>query len=262
MKSGKLKDAGNPFREMTPGDRAYWQELIDQVHRQFIRRWPRDATSPRRRCEKFADGRVLTGEQAIELGLVDELGNFHDAVDLAKEQAEIKGEPRLVYPPDDRARFLEELLRRRRPEAWPRRWPRPCAPRCTARPPRRKGRASTSWRARTEGGKRGEAALGAVADGVHRRAAKRDGCIFCDFPAEEGEEADRRNLIVHRSAHAFTILNRFPYNSGHVMVVPRAHVARLEDLAGGGLRRPQRGAAAARWRCSGPPTGRRASTSA
>jgi len=62
------------------------------------------------------------------------------------------------------------------------------------------------------------------------RAQKPDGCIFCDFPAEVGEEADRRNLIVHRSAHAFTILNRYPYNSGHLMVVPRAHLSDLESL--------------------------------
>src|SRR5512136_2099718 len=61
-------------------------------------------------------------------------------------------------------------------------------------------------------------------------APKRDGCIFCDFPAEEGEAADRRNLVVHRSPMYFTILNRFPYNSGHVMVVPRAHLSRMEDL--------------------------------
>lgn len=61
-------------------------------------------------------------------------------------------------------------------------------------------------------------------------AEKPAGCIFCLFPAELGEEADRRNLIVHRTSCAFTILNRFPYNNGHVMVVPRAHVSRLEDL--------------------------------
>jgi ATP adenylyltransferase len=60
--------------------------------------------------------------------------------------------------------------------------------------------------------------------------SKPEGCIFCRFPGEAGEEADRRNLIVHRSPSSFTILNRFPYNNGHVMVVPRAHVARLEDL--------------------------------
>ena len=65
------------------------------------------------------------------------------------------------------------------------------------------------------------------------QAEKPAGCIFCLFPAEQGEEADRRNLIVHRASRSFTILNRFPYNNGHVMVVPRAHVARLEDLLGG-----------------------------
>ena len=63
------------------------------------------------------------------------------------------------------------------------------------------------------------------------QAGKPTGCIFCTFPAEEGEEADRRNLIVHRAPRSFTILNRFPYNNGHVMVVPHAHVSRLEDLA-------------------------------
>lgn len=62
------------------------------------------------------------------------------------------------------------------------------------------------------------------------QAGKQPGCIFCDFPAQEGEEADRRNLVVHRSPQAFTILNRFPYNSGHLMVVPRAHVQTLEEL--------------------------------
>jgi len=59
------------------------------------------------------------------------------------------------------------------------------------------------------------------------------GCIFCDFPAEEGEEADRRNLVAHRSARSFTLLNRFPYNNGHVMVIPRAHVSALEALSPG-----------------------------
>ena len=63
------------------------------------------------------------------------------------------------------------------------------------------------------------------------QADKPTGCIFCTFPAEQGEEADRRNLIVHRTSRSFTILNRFPYNNGHVLIVPRTHVARLEDLA-------------------------------
>jgi ATP adenylyltransferase len=62
------------------------------------------------------------------------------------------------------------------------------------------------------------------------RSEKPKGCIFCDFPAAPPER-DRANLVVHRSAHAFTCLNRYPYNSGHVMVIPRAHVADLGALS-------------------------------
>jgi ATP adenylyltransferase len=62
-------------------------------------------------------------------------------------------------------------------------------------------------------------------------APKPKGCIFCDFPAQTGEQNDRRNLIVHRTERSFTILNRFPYNTGHVMVIPRVHIADLAGLA-------------------------------
>ena len=57
------------------------------------------------------------------------------------------------------------------------------------------------------------------------------GCIFCDFLAQRGEAADRRNLVAHRGARSFTVLNKYPYNSGHVMVIPRSHVSVLEDLS-------------------------------
>lgn len=61
-------------------------------------------------------------------------------------------------------------------------------------------------------------------------AKKPAGCIFCLFPAEEGLEADRRNLIVARTPHSFAILNRYPYNNGHLMVIPRRHTADLGAL--------------------------------
>lgn len=61
------------------------------------------------------------------------------------------------------------------------------------------------------------------------RGPKPTTCIFCDFPAAPAED-DRENLLVHRSAHAFTMLNRYPYNSGHLMVIPRAHVTELSAL--------------------------------
>ncbi|MHB1844521.1 MAG: HIT family protein [Deltaproteobacteria bacterium] len=69
-------------------------------------------------------------------------------------------------------------------------------------------------------------------------AANPPGCIFCLFPAEaeakgaltpEGRACDQARLILGRSRHAFVILNKFPYNNGHLMVIPRRHTA---DFAG------------------------------
>ena len=110
VKSGKLKDAGNPFREMTAEDRAYWQGLIDRVHGQFMAAVAQGRSLELAQVKKFADGRVLTGAEAKDLGLVDQLGNFYDAVELAKQEAKLTGEPHLVYPPEERSRFIEDLL--------------------------------------------------------------------------------------------------------------------------------------------------------
>jgi ATP adenylyltransferase len=61
-------------------------------------------------------------------------------------------------------------------------------------------------------------------------AEKPNGCIFCLFPAEQGAEADQRNLILGRSASSFAILNKYPYNNGHLMVIPRRHTADFAEL--------------------------------
>jgi protease-4 len=111
IKSGKMKDAGDPFREMTNEENHYWQSLIDSIHQQFVsavaegRRLPIDEVKP------FADGRILTGEAAKKLKLVDELGNFYDAVRLAATLARIEKEPRLQYPPDESPFQLEKFFR-------------------------------------------------------------------------------------------------------------------------------------------------------
>jgi protease IV len=110
VKSGKLKDVGNPFRDMTPEDRAYLQSVIDGVYTQFLSAVVESRKLPEDEVRKIADGRVLTGADAKRLKLIDALGNFYDAVDLAKKEAGISGEPHLVYPPDERGRFLEQLM--------------------------------------------------------------------------------------------------------------------------------------------------------
>jgi ATP adenylyltransferase len=56
------------------------------------------------------------------------------------------------------------------------------------------------------------------------RAEKEEGCIFCTKPLEQ---SDAKNLILFRSVRSFVMMNRYPYNNGHLMVVPRRHVATL-----------------------------------
>jgi ATP adenylyltransferase len=56
---------------------------------------------------------------------------------------------------------------------------------------------------------------------------KEQHCIFCELPKQE---RDRDNLILYRSVHSFVIMNRYPYNNGHILVVPYRHVSALEEL--------------------------------
>ncbi len=59
------------------------------------------------------------------------------------------------------------------------------------------------------------------------RAPEQKGCIFCDKPQVDKDE---ENLILHRGKHNFVIMNVYPYNPGHLMVVPYRHLGKLEDM--------------------------------
>lgn len=96
--SGPSKDAGNPFRPFTEEDRRIFRDLIDDIYRQFVEDVAASRNLDPEKVRQIADGRVYTGAQAKALGLVDELGNFNDALDLAAELAGID-EPKLAYPP-------------------------------------------------------------------------------------------------------------------------------------------------------------------
>lgn len=56
---------------------------------------------------------------------------------------------------------------------------------------------------------------------------KEQKCIFCELPKQD---RDRENLILYRSSHNFVMMNRYPYNNGHIMVVPYLHVPALDRL--------------------------------
>jgi protease IV len=96
IKSGKLKDAGSPVRRMTPDDERYFQELMDDVHGQFISVVEKEREMDHEEVVALADGRVFTGVQALELGLVDTLGTYQDAIAIAAALGGIKGEPSII----------------------------------------------------------------------------------------------------------------------------------------------------------------------
>jgi protease-4 len=96
IKSGRLKDAGAPVKEMTKEDEQYFQSLMDEVHLQFADVVIEERGMARPEVMALADGRVFTGEDAVAKGLVDTIGTFEDAVTIAAGIAGIDGEPALV----------------------------------------------------------------------------------------------------------------------------------------------------------------------
>ena len=110
VKSGPYKDVGNPGREMTPEEKAYLQKMVDNVHQQFVRDVARGRHMKVEKVREVADGRVFTGEQAMELGLVDELGDLKDAINAAAKMAAIEGEPKVVYPEKKKKSLFDYLL--------------------------------------------------------------------------------------------------------------------------------------------------------
>lgn len=96
FKSGPYKDMGSSSRSTTPEERAIFQSMIDDIYSQFVEHVAQGRHKDVAEVRKMADGRVYTGRQAKELGLVDQLGDFHDAVVLAGNLAGIPGEPTVV----------------------------------------------------------------------------------------------------------------------------------------------------------------------
>ncbi len=99
VKSGKFKDTGSPLRELNEEERALIQAVIDDVNGQFVTAVAEGRGRPVEEIIKIADGRIMTGAQALSLGLVDRLGDLKDAIDLSAKLAGVKGTPEVIYPP-------------------------------------------------------------------------------------------------------------------------------------------------------------------
>lgn len=109
--SGALKDAGSPYRELSDAERQYFQGIVTQLHSQFVR----DVAIGRKKkmqhadVARIADGRIFTGEQALGLKLIDEVGTMDDAVRRAAKLGGIEGDPARLWPREREANLLDLL---------------------------------------------------------------------------------------------------------------------------------------------------------
>ncbi|UCF87387.1 MAG: signal peptide peptidase SppA, partial [Nitrospiraceae bacterium] len=109
IKSGEHKDIASAFRSMTEEEKKILENLLSDVHEQFIMAVSESRDMDYDIIKKIADGRIFTGKKAKELGLVDDLGNLRYAIQLAGKLSGIEGEPRVVSK-KDKLSFWELLF--------------------------------------------------------------------------------------------------------------------------------------------------------
>ncbi|MCK4690998.1 MAG: signal peptide peptidase SppA [Desulfuromonadales bacterium] len=107
VKSGQFKDIGSSTRDLSDADRQLLQEMIDNVHAQFVQAISEGRNIPVERLRTFVDGRIFTGEQAQTVGLVDELGTLSDAVEYAAKVSGLGTDPARFYPQSKDGNYLE-----------------------------------------------------------------------------------------------------------------------------------------------------------
>ncbi len=95
---GELKDAGDPTRDMTPKEQAYFQSVVDNMYGQFVHDVATGRHTDDAKITPLATGQVWTGEQSLGLGLIDTLGGFRTALLDTAHKVGIKGEPHIVRP--------------------------------------------------------------------------------------------------------------------------------------------------------------------
>jgi len=106
IKSGKFKDSGSPYRKMEEADKVLLQSIVDAAHKQFVSQVAEARGLSVEKVSEFADGRIILGELAKELGLVDGFGGMREAASLALKSAGVEGDPVIV-----RETPQEELLK-------------------------------------------------------------------------------------------------------------------------------------------------------
>ncbi len=110
VKSGQFKDTGSSSAIFSEADRSLLQGLIDDVHQQFVETISVERKLPVDRLQPYVDGRIMTGRQAKELGFIDEIGTFYDAVAYAGKLSGAGEDPDLIYPEPERTNLIDRYL--------------------------------------------------------------------------------------------------------------------------------------------------------
>ncbi len=110
VKSGANKDIGSPFQPLSAEGRTILQGLVDNVHGQFVSAVARARDMDEAVVRKLADGRVYSGAQAKELGLLDQFGTLEDAIDLAAKEAGVESGPAIYYSRPERENWWDNLF--------------------------------------------------------------------------------------------------------------------------------------------------------
>ncbi len=109
LKTGEFKDTGSPFRKFTRTDSLEMRKIINNLYNQFLDAIVQERGMEKNNLKKIADGRILTGLQAFEAGLVDTLGTREDAILLASQLAELE-EPQVISPAKKKVTLLDLLF--------------------------------------------------------------------------------------------------------------------------------------------------------
>jgi protease IV len=110
IKSGKYKDIGSPLRTMTREEHNILQDVVNDVHEQFVEAIAKGRGLPHSDVHKIADGRIMTGQQALKLNLIDELGGLSKTIELLANKIGVKGKPEIIEQ-KEKTHFLDWLLR-------------------------------------------------------------------------------------------------------------------------------------------------------
>jgi protease-4 len=107
VKSGEYKDIGSPVRKMQPEEKKILKNFAKKIHKQFIEDIIDGRKLDRGKVESLADGRIFTGQESKEFGLVDRLGNLEDAIEWAGRLGGIKGRISTVYAKEKKLSILK-----------------------------------------------------------------------------------------------------------------------------------------------------------